>query len=71
MDILLIPDEKNQAYTARTSDPLVVLLSVCFIYPLSGRYSTNLDQKGLTWPGNSNVPARLPMTGTVVNIGRD
>ena len=51
---------------ARTSDPSVkvnstsltastllhqlVLLSVCFIYPMSGRYSTNWDRIG--WPGS-------------------
>jgi len=28
----------------------LVLLSVCFIYPMSGRYSTNWDRKG--WPGS-------------------
>ena len=27
-----------------------ILLSVCFIYPMSGRYSTNRDRKG--WPGS-------------------
>ena len=30
--------------------PALVLLSVCFIYPMSGRYSTNWDRKG--WPGS-------------------
>ena len=28
----------------------LVLLSVCLIYPMSGRYSTNWDRKG--WPGS-------------------
>ena len=28
----------------------LVLLSVCFIYPMSGRYSKNWDRKG--WPGS-------------------
>ena len=29
---------------------IIVLLSVCLIYPMSGRYSTNLDRK--SWPGS-------------------
>ena len=30
--------------------PALVLLSVCFIYPMSGQNSTNWNQKG--WPGS-------------------
>ena len=42
----------------------LVILSVFFIYPMSGRYSTNWDRKG--WPGigNSNV-LRLPVVYTL------
>ena len=36
--------------TASTLLQRLVLLSDCFIYPMSGRYSTNWDQKG--WPGS-------------------
>ena len=42
----------NSTYSLTTSTLLhrLVLLSVCFIYPMSGRYSTIWDRKG--WPGS-------------------
>ena len=43
----------------------LVLLNVCFIYPMSGRFK--LGPKRLTRPGNSNV-LRLPVTDSTVDI---
>ena len=39
--------------------------SVCFIYPMSGRYSTNWDRKG--WPG-SEIQMYYGRIVIVVNI---
>ena len=39
-----------QSLTASTLLHRLFLLSVCFIYPMSGRYSKNWDRKG--WPGS-------------------
>ena len=49
----LDPDSKSKFNLGLTTSTLLhrlVLLSVCFIYPMSGRYNTNWDRKG--WPGS-------------------
>ena len=46
---LSIKVNSTWSLTASTLLNRLVLLSVCFIYPMSGRYSTNWDWKG--WPG--------------------
>ena len=46
----LVNVNSNLSLTASTLLHRLVLLSVCFIYPMSGRYSTNWDRKG--WPGS-------------------
>ena len=40
----------NLSLTASTLLHRLVLQSVCFIYPMTGRYSTNWDRK--SWPGS-------------------
>jgi len=47
---LLVKVNSTLSHTASTLLHRLVLLSVCFIYPMSGRYSTNWDQK--RWPGS-------------------
>ena len=42
----------NLKSTASTLLHRLVLLNVCFIYPMSGRHSKNWDRKG--WPGSEN-----------------
>ena len=45
----------------------LALLSVCFIYPMSGRYSTIRDQKG--WPGSEiQMYYGCPCKGKIVNL---
>ena len=47
------PSVKVNSTWSQTMSTLLhwlVLLSVCLIYPMSGRYSTNWDRKG--WPGS-------------------
>ena len=51
--------------------PRLVLLSVCFIYPLSGQYSTNWDRKG--WPGSEiqmyyGCPCSAPTFGFIFKL---
>ena len=58
------PSVKVNSTKSLTSSTLLhrlVLLSVCFIYPMSGRYSTIWNRKG--WPGSD-----IQMFGNVLQL---
>ena len=52
--------------TATTLLQRLVLSSLGFIYPMSGRYSTNCDHKG--WPGSEIQMYTTAASGRVCNV---
>ena len=49
----LVKVNSTKCLTASTLLHRIVLLSVCLIYPMSGRYSSHWERKG--WPGSEEI----------------